>query len=225
MTTPDFGFTHRFVAGAGSAPTLLLLHDIGGDENAILDLGRVLAPGAALLSPRGQVQEDSGPRFCRMTASGFDTEDLLRRTGELVDFVELASNGYSFDPQQVIVVGYAHGATIAASMLLLRPDGLRAGVLFHPAVPFEPEAPPFLTQTSVFIAASRYSQFAPPAQSQQLVAIFEAAGADVTLHWYTDDPPSMQAEIQPARAWLRHKGHIHHTEHEGPSPLRDRYTS
>jgi phospholipase/carboxylesterase len=32
----------------------LLFHGIGGDENDLISLGQVLAPGAALLSPSGQ---------------------------------------------------------------------------------------------------------------------------------------------------------------------------
>jgi glyoxalase family protein len=54
---PALSFEHRFVpAQAGGAPTLLLLHGTGGDEHDLIDLGRALYPGAALLSPRGQVR-------------------------------------------------------------------------------------------------------------------------------------------------------------------------
>jgi predicted esterase len=41
-------------ARSSSLPTLLLFHGIGGDEeNDLISLGQVLAPGAALLSPSG----------------------------------------------------------------------------------------------------------------------------------------------------------------------------
>ncbi len=66
------------------------------------------------------------PRFFRRLAAGvFDEEDLVRRTHELADFVELASETYRFDRQNLLAIGYSNGANIASSLLLLRP-GTRA---------------------------------------------------------------------------------------------------
>src|SRR5437773_7878212 len=81
----DLGFVHRFVPASGTEPgrepTLLLLHGTGGDENNLLQLGRTLSPGSALLSPRGKVDEGGALRFFRRIREGvFDQEDLARRT-------------------------------------------------------------------------------------------------------------------------------------------------
>jgi phospholipase/carboxylesterase len=49
---------HRWVpATRDGLPTLLLLHGTGGDENDLLPLGRMVLPGAAMLSVRGNVLE------------------------------------------------------------------------------------------------------------------------------------------------------------------------
>src|SRR6202000_2126065 len=67
---------HRFEAGTGSRP-LLLLHGTGGDEHDLIDLGRAVAPDAPLLSPRGQVKEGHANRFFRRLTEGvFDVTDL-----------------------------------------------------------------------------------------------------------------------------------------------------
>lgn len=58
MTAPALAYIHRFEPGADpSRPPVLLLHGTGGDETDMAPLGREVAPGAALLSPRGKVLE------------------------------------------------------------------------------------------------------------------------------------------------------------------------
>src|SRR5215213_2819298 len=78
-------FVHRVVpASAPERPPLLLLHGTGGDENDLLPLGQAVAPGAALLSPRGKVLENGLPRFFRRLAEGvFDEDDVKARAHEL----------------------------------------------------------------------------------------------------------------------------------------------
>jgi predicted esterase len=64
-------FIHRFEPGArsGSRP-LLILHGTGGDENDLLPLGKMVAPGVPVLSRRGKVLEHGMPRFFRRLAEG-----------------------------------------------------------------------------------------------------------------------------------------------------------
>src|ERR671920_1283811 len=145
----EAGFVHRFdPAKEPGAPTLLLLHGTGGDENDLLPLGRMLDERAALLSPRGKVLENGMPRFFRRLAMGvFDQEDLVNRTHELAEFVTASASEYGFDPGRVFAVGFSNGANIAASLLLLHPSLLAGAVLLRPMVPFEPDTPPGLSGT------------------------------------------------------------------------------
>jgi phospholipase/carboxylesterase len=70
MTAP-LSFIHRFEKGADrTARPRLLLHGTGGDENDLIPLGRMIAPDAPLLSPRGKVLENGMPRFFRRYAEG-----------------------------------------------------------------------------------------------------------------------------------------------------------
>jgi predicted esterase len=204
MTTPHLGFVHRYVpARRADAPTLLLLHGTGGNETDLLPLGEVLAPGAGLLSPRGQVREHGMPRFFRRLAEGvFDLDDLRFRTHELASFVAAAAAAYGFDPRRVIAVGYSHGANIAASLLLTQPGVLSGAVLFHAQVPLEPQEAPNLMDIPVFLTGGRADPIVRPAETERLAALLREAGADVTLRWQPDGHSLSPREVDEARRWL-----------------------
>ncbi|MEO5816967.1 MAG: alpha/beta hydrolase [Gemmatimonadaceae bacterium] len=184
MTALDL-HVHRWVpAERPGLPTLLMLHGTGGDENDLLPLGRALLPGAAMLSPRGNVLEGGAPRFFRRLAEGvFDIEDLHRRTDELADFLAAAVKKYGIAADSLYAVGYSNGANIAGSMLLSRPSVLAGGVLFRAMVPFEPAVTPSLVGKRVLISAGKLDQMISPAGTERLTAILREAGADVDIEW------------------------------------------
>lgn len=200
----DLGFAHRFLPGEDdSGLTLLLLHGTGGNEEALIPLGKELAPTAAILSPRGKVSEYGAARFFRRLAEGvFDHEDLVFRTHELAEFVDAASEEYGFDRGKLVAAGYSNGANIAASAILLHPGLLRAAVLLRAMVPFEPEVTPDLSGMPVFMASGRRDQMIPPDNSQRLADILREAGTDVDLRWRDTGHGLTYEEVTEAREWL-----------------------
>lgn len=197
-------YIHRFEPPEvePSPGTLLLLHGTGGNENDLLPVGRAIAPGAALLSPRGPVLEHGMPRFFRRLAEGvFDHEDLVARTHQLADFVAAAAVEHGFDAKRVTAVGFSNGANIAASMMLLRPETLASAILLRPMVPFVPEKSPTLTGRRVLVAGGRTDPVVPAAQVEQLAAILREAGADVTLHWSPAGHTLHRADLTTAVEW------------------------
>jgi predicted esterase len=204
-------YTHRFEPAPGDVPaqgagdskaTLLLLHGTGGNENDLLPVGRAIAPGAALLAPRGRVLENGMPRFFRRLAEGvFDMEDLVARTHELADFVAESAKRYGFDPSRVVAIGFSNGANIAGSLMLLRPETLAGAILLRPMVPFEPKSPPDLRGRRVLVAAGKADPLVKPEQSERLARLLEACGADVTLHWSPGGHTLDRADLTAAAAW------------------------
>ena len=204
MSANELGFTHRFVPGeGGSGSTLLLLHGTGGDENDLLPLGKELAPGAAMLSPRGRILEHGMPRFFRRLAEGvFDEEDLKLRTRELADFLQEASGRYGFDPGNVFAVGFSNGANIAASLLLSSPVLFRGAILFRPMVPFEPAELPDLSGIPVFIGAGEMDQIVPKENTERLAELLKESGAEVSLRWQPGGHGLEMREVREAKKWL-----------------------
>jgi phospholipase/carboxylesterase len=195
-------FVHEFVPGS-SKRTLLLLHGTGGNEHDLIALGREIDPTAAILSPRGKVLENGMPRFFRRLAEGvFDEEDLKRRTHELADFVGAAAQHYEFAAGKIVAVGYSNGANIAASLLLLRPETLRAAVLFRAMVPLVPEKLPDLSSARVWIGAGNQDPIIPISETQRLVELLRSARAEVTIRFVNAGHSLTNAEVETASLWL-----------------------
>jgi len=143
------------------------------------------------------------PRFFRRLAEGvFDVEDLKFRAGELADFVTDAAAHYRFDPSRVVAMGFSNGANIAASLLLLRPETLRAAVLFRAMVPLVPEKLPDLSSARVWIGAGNQDPIIPISETQRLVELLRSARAEVTIRFVNAGHSLTNAEVETASLWL-----------------------
>jgi phospholipase/carboxylesterase len=199
---PDLGFIHQYVPATDrTRAPLLLLHGTGGDENDLLPFGERLAPGAALLSPRGKISEQGASRFFRRLAEGvFDLEDLSARTLELADFVERARNTYNLE--KPIALGFSNGANVAASLLLTRPDVLAGAVLLRAMTPFEPETLPGLTGVPVLMLSGAADTLVPAQNRDRLAEILRAAGAEVTYEVVPGGHGLIARDLASSERWL-----------------------
>lgn len=197
-------FTHRYLPSADNNPTtLLLLHGTGGDENSLLSLGRQFAPGAALLSPRGNVLEGQYPRFFRRHSEGvLDFEDLHVRTHELGDWIEAAVKEYGLAPESLVAVGYSNGANIAANLLLQRPGLVRRAALLRVMLLPSPIPAPDLKGTSVLISSGVADQLLPLADAEKLAENLEGFGAQVTFQRQPTDHRLISADLETVQNWL-----------------------
>jgi predicted esterase len=199
---PQPDFLHEFVPG-NSSRTLLLLHGTGGNERDLIPLGRELDPDASLLSPRGKILENGMPRFFRRLAEGvFDLEDLKTRTNELGDFVAAAVRHYELSADHIVGVGYSNGANIAASILLLRPEIMRAAILFRAMVPLVPDKLPDLSSVRVWIGAGDQDPIVPSSETKHLAELLRRAGADVTIRFAKAGHGLTNDDVVTARDWL-----------------------
>ena len=200
----SLNFKHKYEpANTGSDRTLLLLHGTGGDETDLLGLARAIDESAALISPRGKVLEQGMSRFFRRLAEGvFDEEDLIARTHELADFVSAAAKEYQRDPTKIIAVGFSNGANIAAAMLLLRPEALRAGVLIRAMVPLIPRERIDLAGKSALILSGTADPIVPRENAERLANLLRDAGADVTHELIEASHGMTMEDVETARDWL-----------------------
>ncbi len=200
----DLGFTHRFVPATAERAPLLLLHGTGGDEEDLLPLGHEIAPGAALLSPRGKVLENGMPRFFRRRGEGvFDVEDMKARTDELAVFISAAQTAYRIG--KPIAVGFSNGANIAWSLLLRHPDVLAGAVLMRAMMPFRPDVLGTLEQVPVLLLSGSADPMSPAPQREELAATLRSAGAAVTQEVVPAGHGLTQQDLALAARWLENQ--------------------
>ncbi|MBP0444533.1 alpha/beta hydrolase [Roseomonas sp. SSH11] len=202
MSITETDFIHRFEPGADATrPPLLLLHGTGADENDLIPFGRLVAPGATLLSPRGKVLENGMPRFFRRLAEGvFDEEDLRRRTDELAAFIRESQARHGLAAP--VVLGFSNGANIAASLLLRHPGLLRGAALLRAMVPFRDPPRARLEGTEVLLLSGTADPIVPAANSASLARILQDAGAAVAHHALPLGHGLSQMDVALTRDWL-----------------------
>ncbi len=187
MHLPDWPHYHRPAADP-AAPGLLLLHGTGGSEHDLVGLADRIAPGAALLAPRGRVNEQGAARFFPRLAEGvFDPAQIIPRIDELAAFLAGALRHYQMDtPGRLFALGFSNGANTAAALLQLHPALPLAGaVLLRAMVVLDrPAAPGSLAGRSVLLLNGARDPIVPPEHAPRLAGLLRAGGAatELALH-------------------------------------------
>ena len=200
--TAALSYAYAFEPGTEPGkPPILLLHGTGGDEHDLLPLGRMIAPGSALVSPRGKVLENGMPRFFRRLAEGvFDEADVRRRAAELADFVGEARDAHKLSAP--IALGFSNGANIAAAVLLLRPEALAGAALLRAMVPLADPPAADLAGKSVLLLSGATDPIVPAANAARLAALLEATGAAVQHHTLPAGHAPTQTDAALTKAWI-----------------------
>lgn len=161
----------------------------------------MIAPGSALLSPRGKVVENGMPRFFRRLAEGvFDEEDVRRRAGELAAFVAEARNAYGLGAP--LAVGFSNGANVAAALLLLHPEALAGAALLRAMVPLRAPPPADLAGRPVLLLSGAMDPIVPAGNAARLAAMLEAADAVVRHQTLPAGHGLSQADLELTKAWI-----------------------
>jgi phospholipase/carboxylesterase len=174
-------YVHHSAPGKPGAPLLLLFHGTGGDETQLLPFARQVLPDAAIVAPRGDVDEHGALRFFRRKAEGlYDMPDLAARTEKMAEFI--AAHVAEQDPSRVIGLGYSNGANILASVIFAHRNLFDDAVLMHPLISRSPDPGP--VRTRVLITAGQRDPICTPPLTRQLEGWFAENGAAATTHWH-----------------------------------------
>jgi phospholipase/carboxylesterase len=197
-------FQHVYRAATAATPyVLLLLHGTGGDEHDMVPLAEAISPGTALISPRGQVNENGAPRFFRRFGEGvLDIEDWRERSQTLADFVAGICIEHRIAPETLIVIGYSNGANIAQGLLLLHPEVLGGAVLFRPMYITDDVPAKELSGKPILLVGGNYDPITPPEDLPRIAQQLGERGAQVIGKTVPASHGLVQADIVLAQRWL-----------------------
>lgn len=187
---------HVFKKGKTDAPTLILLHGTGGDENDLLPLGEALNADYNLLGIRGQVSENGMNRYFRRLGDGiYDLEDLEYRGQELLDFIREAAKEYGFDLEKAVLVGFSNGSNIAINLLLRQDAPFKKALLYAPLYPLDIEDNKDMTDVSVLLSMGENDPMVTLEGSKHVIDLFKSQGAKVTEVWVNSHEITQQGLI------------------------------
>ncbi|TFB73387.1 alpha/beta hydrolase [Cryobacterium glaciale] len=215
MSAANAEWPHLFRSGSADAPVLLMLHGTGGDEQQISRLAAALDPTAAVLAPRGRVQENGMNRWFRRLSEGvFDTDDVARRADDLAGFLVWARDRYELGDRPMVAVGFSNGANIALALALLRPEVLARVIAFsgmHPldGLPAGGEgttaarvAAGDLAASALLLVNGESDPMAPLPSVQRLVTVLEQGGARVEQVLRPGGHGIAKTDVAAAVKWL-----------------------
>jgi phospholipase/carboxylesterase len=194
-------FQHVFRPGDAGKRPLLLLHGTGGNEHDLLGLAESVAPGRAVISPRGRILENGMPRFFRRFAEGrFDEDDVRLRASELADFVAGASKAHGV--MAPITLGFSNGANIAAALLVNHPGVLAGAVLLRAMAPFKSMPKAALGNKPVLLLSGSADTMIPQVDSDRLALWLSQNGAKLVHKTWPAGHGLVQQDIDAMTAFL-----------------------
>jgi phospholipase/carboxylesterase len=194
-------FAYRCRVPATPAVTsVITLHKTGEDEQAALSLAERIFPDAAVIAPRGDVEEGTRLRFFARAPDGlFDREGWARAGRRLVDFAEdICRPGERRSP---LLFGVSHGANTALAALVTDPLRFSGALLIRPAPLPKNTSAPDMSGLPILLISGSKDRTVPLEQSEGLVAVLSDAGARVEREIVVAGHQVDETDISLARTW------------------------
>ncbi len=191
----SFQFIEEPATNPAETRTLLLLHGTGGTEHDLVQIGKELLPGAAIISPRGKVNEHGMSRWFRRFAEGvFDEQDMRRQADDLAEFLKGREN--------LIALGYSNGANMGAALMTFHPEILSGLIMWRGMNILQAPIKPDLTGKRILMNNGIVDQMGPIESARQQAEIFRESGANVTANELGTGHGLTQADFSLTHEWL-----------------------
>jgi phospholipase/carboxylesterase len=199
----SFHFHYEPATNAKEARTLVLLHGTGGTERDLVSLGKDLLPGAAIISPRGKVNEHGMSRWFRRFAEGvFDEADMSAQADDLADFLKGEGKGDG-EGKNLVALGYSNGANMGAALMTFHPEVLTGLIMWRGMSILREQPTPDLAGKKILMINGLTDQMGPIESARNQAEHFRRCGADMTAHELGTGHGLTQADFSLTQEWLK----------------------
>ncbi len=186
------GLIHRVRVPAvpGPYPTVVMLHGLEGDENAMWVFEQALPENWLLISPRAILSDpQSGYTWCSDSSDHFPPQLELfdEAANAIVRLVHVLPEVYATDPARVYLMGFSQGAAVAYASALRQPGivkGIAALLGFIPAGVTLDTMRNAFGDMPIFMAIGRRDPRIPLERAQADATALRQAGALLGYHEY-----------------------------------------
>lgn len=207
-----FSLYHRFCPAprpdSNVAPLLILLHGYGSNEDDLIGLAPYLDPRLSLISVRAPHPLGPGsyawfPITWNDDGVAADLRHAVREVERLFAFIGEAQTAYHADASQTMLLGFSQGATMAAGVLLRRPELVAGGALLSGFASADMAAPGVsLRDKPVLITHGALDPVVPVHMGRAMRDLFTALGAPVEYHEYPIGHQLSEESLADLDAWL-----------------------
>lgn len=211
MTTEPINLVHKVIPSRLPsdirAPTLLMLHGRGADENDLAALAPRLDGRFLFVSVRAPYTFQYGG-FTWYTSRQVGSPDLSmfqKSYTRLTKFLDILPRLYAVDARQIFLFGFSMGAVMAYALALTMPDKFR-GVVAHSG--YIPEATGLgfrwkqLANCAFFVAHGANDTTVPVSFGQHARELLLNAPADLTYKEYPSAHEITDQSLRDLSAWL-----------------------
>ena len=210
MTNTGLSLVHEIQEPEGEAggdrPALIMLHGRGADERDLLSLAANFDQRLLTISARAPYVLGPGYHWYELRQIAEPEPGSFARSVQvLLKFIDEVPEAYGVDRDQVYLLGFSQGATMAGAVGLTEPDRIAGAIMLSGYLPLDSGFDidrSALAGRSFFIGHGTMDPLIPVSLGRVAQEYLNRVEADLTYHEYAMGHQIAWPEIEQIGAWL-----------------------
>jgi phospholipase/carboxylesterase len=212
---------YRARRGSISAPLIVMIHGLGGDENVMWIFDHVLPKQATVIAPRAPLWIEPNTPYAEEASGGYswfrpaplprpDAPTLKRSLGALQKFIEAAIKKYEVDRDQIYLIGFSQGAAVCYALAQAMPNRIAGVIALAGFRPLGTEQPEMFVAEAIGLPKHGYlilhgleDERVPSEYARQAADALRSIGATIELHEYPIGHKISPQGLKDIETWLK----------------------